>query len=244
MQKIIIIDDEAAGRQLLREYLEDFPDLIVIGEANNGVDAIRLIREFKPDLIFLDIQMPGLNGFDVLTRLDEMPLVIFSTAYDKYALKAFEVHALDYLLKPYTRDRFSIAVQKALNSLQHNLNSVQSLTESLLTPESSYPEKILVQIGAKLVTVDLAEVIWIDAEGDYSKLITSKQRYLSNYGLGALEKKLDPRRFIRVHRSAIINLAFVQEIQKQISSYDVILQNGEVVRVSRGYMENIKRLTY
>ncbi len=244
MQKIIIIDDEAAGRQLLREYLEDFPDLIVIGEANNGVDAIRLIREFKPDLIFLDIQMPGLNGFDVLTRLDEMPLVIFSTAYDKYALKAFEVHALDYLLKPYTRDRFSIAVQKALNSLQHNLNSVQSLTESLLTPESSYPEKILVQIGAKLVTVDLAEVIWIDAEGDYSKLITSKQRYLSNYGLGALEKKLDPRRFIRVHRSAIINLAFVQEIQKQISSYDVILQNGDVVRVSRGYMENIKRLTY
>ena len=217
MQKIIIIDDEAAGRQLIREYLEDFPDLIVIGEANNGVDAIRLIREFKPDLIFLDIQMPGLNGFDVLTRLDEMPLVIFSTAYDKYALKAFEVHALDYLLKPYTRDRFSIAVQKALNSLQNNLNSVQSLTESLLTPESTYPEKILVQIGAKLVTVDLAEVIWIDAEGDYSKLITSKQRYLSNYGLGALEKKLDPRRFIRVHRSAIINLAFVQEIQKQIS---------------------------
>lgn len=244
MQKIIIIDDEAAGRQLLREYLEDFPDLIVIGEANNGVDAIRLIREFKPDLIFLDIQMPGLNGFDVLTRLDEMPLVIFSTAYDKYALKAFEVHALDYLLKPYTRDRFSIAVQKALNSLQNNLNSVQSLTESLLTPESTYPEKILVQIGAKLVTVDLAEVIWIDAEGDYSKLITSKQRYLSNYGLGALEKKLDPRRFIRVHRSAIINLAFVQEIQKQISSYDVILQNGDVVRVSRGYMDNIKRLTY
>lgn len=244
MQKIIIIDDEAAGRQLIREYLEDFPDLIVIGEANNGVDAIRLIREFKPDLIFLDIQMPGLNGFDVLTRLDEMPLVIFSTAYDKYALKAFEVHALDYLLKPYTRDRFSMAVQKALSSLQNNLNSVQSLTESLITPESSYPEKILVQIGAKLVTVDLAEVIWIDAEGDYSKLITPKQRYLSNYGLGALEKKLDPRRFIRVHRSAIINLAFVQEIQKQISSYDVILQNGDVVRVSRGYMENIKRLTY
>ena len=244
MQKIIIIDDEAAGRQLIREYLEDFPDLIVIGEANNGVDAIRLIREFKPDLIFLDIQMPGLNGFDVLTRLDEMPLVIFSTAYDQYALKAFEVHALDYLLKPYTRERFSIAVQKALNSLQNNLNSVQSLTESLLTPESTYPEKILVQIGAKLVTVDLAEVIWIDAEGDYSKLITLKQRYLSNYGLGALEKKLDPRRFIRVHRSAIINLAFVQEIQKQISSYDVILQNGDVVRVSRGYMENIKRLTY
>lgn len=96
--------------------------------------------------------------------------------------------ALDYLLKPYTRDRFSIAVQKALNSLQNNLNSVQSLTESLLSPESTYPEKILVQIGAKLVTVDLAEVIWIDAEGDYSKLITSKQRYLSNYGLGALEK--------------------------------------------------------
>lgn len=245
MQKIIIIDDEAAGRQLIREYLEDFPDMIVVGEANNGVDAIRLIREFKPDLIFLDIQMPGLSGFDVLTRLEETPLVIFSTAYDKYALKAFEVHALDYLLKPYTRERFSVAVKKALNSLQNNLNSVQALTESLLTPnENSYPEKILVQIGAKLITVDLAEVIWIDAEGDYSKLITAKQGYLSNYGLGALEKKLNPRRFIRVHRSAIINLAFVQEIQKQVSSYDVLLKNGDVVRVSRGYMENIRRLTY
>lgn len=245
MQKIIIIDDEAAGRQLIQEYLEDFPDMIVIGEANNGVDAIRLIREFKPDLIFLDIQMPGLSGFDVLTRLEETPLVIFSTAYDKYALKAFEVHALDYLLKPYTRERFSVAVKKALNSLQNNLNSVQALTESLLTPnENSYPEKILVQIGAKLITVDLSEVIWIDAEGDYSKLITAKQGYLSNYGLGALEKKLDPRRFIRVHRSAIINLAFVQEIQKQVSSYDVRLKNGDVVRVSRGYMENIRRLTY
>lgn len=245
MQKIIIIDDEAAGRQLIREYLEDFPDMIVMGEANNGVDAIRLIREFKPDLIFLDIQMPGLNGFDVLTRLEETPLVIFSTAYDKYALKAFEVHALDYLLKPYTRERFSLAVKKALNSLQNNLSSVQALTESLLTPtENTYPEKILVQIGAKLVTVDLAEVIWIDAEGDYSKLIMAKQGYLSNYGLGVLEKKLDPRRFIRVHRSAIINLAFVQEIQKQVSSYDVLLKNGDVVRVSRGYMENIRRLTY
>jgi len=245
MQKVIIIDDEAAGRQLIREYLEDFPDMIVMGEANNGVDAIRLIREFKPDLIFLDIQMPGLNGFDVLTRLEETPLVIFSTAYDKYALKAFEVHALDYLLKPYTRERFSLAVKKALNSLQNNLSSVQALTESLLTPtENTYPEKILVQIGAKLVTVDLAEVIWIDAEGDYSKLIMAKQGYLSNYGLGVLEKKLDPRRFIRVHRSAIINLAFVQEIQKQVSSYDVLLKNGDVVRVSRGYMENIRRLTY
>lgn len=245
MQKVIIIDDEAAGRQLIQEYLEDFPDMIVMGEANNGVDAIRLIREFKPDLIFLDIQMPGLNGFDVLTRLEETPLVIFSTAYDKYALKAFEVHALDYLLKPYTRERFSLAVKKALNSLQNNLTSVQALTESLLTPtENTYPEKILVQIGAKLVTVDLAEVIWIDAEGDYSKLIMAKQGYLSNYGLGVLEKKLDPRRFIRVHRSAIINLAFVQEIQKQVSSYDVLLKNGDVVRVSRGYMENIRRLTY
>jgi two-component system, LytTR family, response regulator len=243
MQKVIIIDDEEAGRKLIRQYLSEYPEQIVLGEANNGVDAIRLLREFKPDLIFLDIQMPGMNGFEVLTHLDEMPKVIFSTAYDQYAMQAFEVHALDYLLKPYTRERFQKAMEKA--TVQGNgLKPVQGLTESLLQAGKSYPEVILVQIGQKLLKVALKEVIRIEAEGDYSLLITQQQRYLSNHGLGALAQKLNPQKFIRVHRSSIINLDFVKEIQKQISSYDVLMQNGEVVRVSRGYAEKIKEMTY
>ncbi len=243
MQKVIIADDEAAGRILIKQYLADFPSLIIVGEANNGVDAIKLINEFKPDIIFLDIQMPGFTGFEVLKYIDEIPQIIFSTAYDKYALQAFEVHAIDYLLKPYTRERFKAAIQKLRNNEQQQQPNIQPLAESLINA-AQYPEKILIQINQKLITISLSDVLWIDADGDYSKLITAKGNYLSNYGISHLENKLNPQNFIRVHRSSIINLAFVKEIQKQISNYDVIMQNGDVVRVSRGYMENIKRLTY
>ena len=243
MKKVIIIDDEAAGRTLIKQYLQQYPDLIVLAEANNGVDAVRLINEFKPDLIFLDIQMPGLSGFEVLKRIEEIPQVIFSTAYDQYALQAFEVHAVDYLLKPYTRDRFAQAVGRILAADSSNVQRIQPLAESLLNV-STFPEKILVQMGNRLVTVGVADIIWIDAEGDYSKLITTKNNHLSNYGISALETKLNPQQFIRVHRGSIINIAFVKEVQKYPNSYDVIMQNADVVRVSRSYMDKIKELTF
>jgi two-component system, LytTR family, response regulator len=249
MQKVIIIDDEAAGRLLIRQYLEAYPALIVVGEANNGVDAVRLINEFRPDLIFLDVQMPGLTGFQVLQHIDEIPQIIFSTAYDQYALQAFEVHAVDYLLKPYTRDRFAQAVSRVTDPRTTNLQKIQPLAESLLantntgTPDR-YPEKILVQTGNRLVTVTVSDILRIEAEGDYATLVTAKGSHLSNYGISALESRLDPRQFIRVHRSDIVNLNYIREIQKYPSSYDVILQNGDVVRVSRSYMEKIRELTF
>lgn len=243
MQKVILIDDEAAGRMLIRQYLEAYPNLIIVGEANNGVDAVRLINEFRPDLIFLDVQMPGLSGFDVLRHLDEIPQIIFSTAYDQYALQAFEVHAVDYLLKPYTRERFAQAVQR-VNNVNSNLQKIQPLAESLLTAATAYPEKILVQTGNRLVTVAVADIQRIEAEGDYSMLVTATGKHLSNYGISSLETKLDPRQFIRVHRSDIISLHYVREIQKYPSSYDVIMQNGDVVRVSRSYMDKIRELTF
>lgn len=242
MQKVVIIDDEAAGRTLIKQYLTEYPALIVVGEANNGVDAVRLINEFKPEVVFLDVQMPGLTGFEVLQRLDEMPQIIFSTAFDKYALQAFEVHAIDYLLKPYTKERFRQAVQRLSNAASSQ-QGIRSLTESLLNT-APFPEKILVQTGQRLITVSVADITWIEAEGDYSKLITPKGNHLSNLGISELERKLNPQQFIRVHRSAIVNLNAVREIQKQISSYDVIMQNGDVVRVSRSYMDNIRKLTY
>ena len=244
MQKVIIIDDEAAGRMLIRQYLENYPALIIVGEANNGVDAVRLINEFKPDLIFLDIQMPGLSGFDVLKHLEEIPQIIFSTAYDQYALQAFEVHAVDYLLKPYTRDRFAQAIQRVTDARSTNLQKIQPLAESILTTTTAYPEKILVQTGNRLVTVAVNDILRIEAEGDYATLVTANSHHLSNYGISALEAKLDPRQFIRVHRSDIINIHYVREIQKYPSSYDVILQNGDVVRVSRSYMDKIRELTF
>lgn len=244
MQKVIIIDDEAAGRMLIRQYLEAYPALVVVGEANNGVDAVRLINEFRPDLIFLDVQMPGLTGFEVLQHIDEIPQIIFSTAYDQYALQAFEVHAVDYLLKPYTRDRFAQAVQRVTSAQQANLQKIQPLAESLMATATTYPEKILVQTGNRLITVAVSDILRIEAEGDYALLVTAKASHLSNYGISALEAKLDSRQFIRVHRSDIVNLHYVREIQKYPSSYDVILQNGDVVRVSRSYMDKIRELTF
>lgn len=242
MRKVIIVDDEKAGRILINEYLEDYPDLVVLGEANNGVDAVKMINEFKPDLVFLDIQMPGMTGFDVLKHLDELPQIIFSTAYDQYALKAFEVHAVDYLLKPYTKDRFKIAVERLFQN--DETNKAEGLTNSLLMESANYPAKILVQSQNKLVTVAVEDVIRIEAFGDYSKLITEEKTYLSNYGISTLEEKLNPSFFIRVHRSSIINLNKVKELNKYTKSYDVIMQNEDVVRVSRGYMDNIKKLMY
>lgn len=242
MRKVIIVDDEQAARQLIKEYLEDYSDLIVLGEANNGVDAVKMINEFKPDLVFLDIQMPGLTGFDVLKHLEELPQIIFSTAYDQYALKAFEVHAVDYLLKPYAKDRFKIAVERLFQNKE--TNKAEALTSSLLMESASYPAKILVQSQNKLVTISVKDVIRIEAYGDYSKLVTADKTYLSNFGISTLEEKLNPSIFIRVHRSSIINLDKVKELNKYTKSYDVTMQNDDVVRVSRGYMDNIKKLMY
>ena len=242
MRKVIIVDDEAAGRQLIKEYLKDYPDLILLGEANNGVDAVKMINEFKPDLVFLDIQMPGMTGFDVLTHLEELPQIIFSTAYDQYALKAFEVHAVDYLLKPYTKDRFKVAVERLTQNNQEN--KVRPLAESLLMDQPKSPERILVQSQNKLVTIALENVLRIEAYGDYSKLVTEEKTYVSNYGISTLEEKLNTSVFVRVHRSSIINLNAVKELHKYSKSYDITMKNGDVVRVSRGYMDNIKKLMF
>ncbi len=238
MKKVILIDDEAAGRKLIKEYLAEFPDLVLLAEANNGVDAVREINRFKPDLIFLDIQMPGMTGFEVLTHLEEIPQVIFSTAYDQYAMKAFEVHAVDYLLKPYTKERFAQAVSK----LGMGTEKVASLTDSLLMEQKQYPKRVLVQHNKKMITLATNDIDWIEAYGDYSKIHVGEDQYLSNYGISALEEKMDPNEFVRVHRSSIVNLKAVAELQKYGKSFDIRLRSGERVRVSRGYAERIKDL--
>ena len=238
MKKVLIADDEKAGRTLIKEYLADFPDLVLIAEVNNGVDAITEINRFKPDLVFLDIQMPGKTGFEVLTYLEEIPSVIFSTAYDEFALKAFEVHAVDYLLKPYNKERFKQAIER----LNDDVQKLGQLTESLLMEKTEYPSRVLVQKNKKLITTAVDEIQWVEAYGDYSKLHVDKETYLSNFGITELEQKLDPQKFLRVHRSSIINLDKVKELNKYGKSYDVTLLNGDLVRVSRGYMEALKKI--
>lgn len=240
MKKVIIVDDESSGRKLIKEYLDDYSDYFVVGEANNGVDAVKIINEFKPDLVFLDIQMPGLNGFEVINYLEEIPQIIFSTAYDKYALKAFEVHAVDYLLKPYTQERFKIAIDR----IDSNFEKLKPFAEDLLINKTNFPERILVQTSKKLITIAVKDIIRIEAFGDYSKLFTKENFFLSNFGISILETKFNPEIFIRVHRSSIININFVKEVSKNLTAFDIIMTNSDLVRVSRGYLENVKRLKY
>lgn len=242
---MILIDDEAPARSLLKEYLSQYPEMVIVGEANNGVDGIRLVHEFKPDIVFLDIEMPGMNGLEVLQHLKENPRVIFSTAYDQYAVSAFELNAVDYLLKPYTRERFKRAVERLQQQHHQSLDSLHTLAESLMKKErQNYPSRILVSSGQKLVAIPTETIIWVNADGDYSNMITHQQTYLSNYGIGQLEEKLDPELFMRVHRSSIINISKVQEIFKYPAAYDIRMINGDVVRVSRSYLDKIRDITF
>ncbi|MEN0051145.1 MAG: LytTR family DNA-binding domain-containing protein [Bacteroidota bacterium] len=241
MKKVIIVDDEAPARALIKEFLQDHEELIVLEECNNGVDAVKAINAFKPDLIFLDIQMPGLTGFEVLQRLNEMPQVIFSTAYDQYAFKAFEVHAVDYLLKPFKQERFDEAIQKAMTNSGGYLFQIQSLVNSL-SEQETYLLNILVAVRNKLINIPVNSIIQIKAEGNYARLTTINDSYLSSYGITKLEQKMNPQQFIRVHRSTIINLSYVKEVYTYPASYEVVMTNEDVVKVSRSYLDNIRKL--
>jgi len=241
MKKVIIVDDEAPARKLIKEFLESHKDLIIIEECNNGVDAVMAINTFKPDLVFLDIQMPGLTGFEVLQRLDEMPQIIFSTAYDQYAFKAFEVHAVDYLLKPFKQERFDEAIEKIMTNDKSYLNQIQTLVNGL-NEQETHLTNILVSVRNKLINIPVNDIIYIQADGNYAKLILEKGSHLTSYGLSKLEEKLNPQQFIRVHRSTVININNVKEAYSYPSSYELIMTNGDMVKVSRSYLDNIRKL--
>lgn len=238
-----MIDDEAPARKLLREYLGDYPDLIVVGEAANGVDALRLIEVHDPELIFLDIQMPGLTGLEILARLDRLPLVIFSTAYDQYALEAFEVHAVDYLLKPYSKKRFARAIGR-IGGRQVEQPNVARLAQELRDATHRFPDRIMVPRGNKYVALPVEDILCIRAEGDYSTLVTAERQILSPYSLKETEARLDPEIFLRIHRSAIINRYAIREIYREGHGYDLVLTNGDLLRASRNYAEVVKRMLF
>lgn len=241
MKKVIIVDDEAAGRKLIREYMSDFPELVLVGEANNGVDAVKMINEFKPGLIFLDINMPGMSGFEMLAHLEELPQIIFSTAYDQYALKAFDVHAIDYLLKPYTRERF----KQALEHVRIEKTDVLlPLAEQVILEQAKYPKRIIVQSGKKYITIATENIQRIEAWGDYCRMHTLDQVYISNFGISQLVEKLNPDTFIRVHRSTVINIHSIKEINKFPGGYDVVMLNKDIVNVSRSYIDNLRKLMF
>ncbi|TAD86659.1 MAG: DNA-binding response regulator [Bacteroidetes bacterium] len=240
--KVLIIDDEADARQLIRQYLEELPHMQIAAECRNGIEAVQAIDQHEPDLVFMDIQMPGLSGFQVLQQIVHIPQIIFSTAFDKYALKAFDHHAVDYLLKPYTRERFSQAIQKVMLAGNRHRDQIRQLDEQLQKETGSYPERLLVEQGNKLVSIKTNEVVWLEADGDYTRIHNSRQFFLSGLGIGQLEQKLNPAIFLRIHRGAIINIHQIQEVHREASGPQVVMQNGTVHKVSRTYTEALKKL--
>jgi two-component system, LytTR family, response regulator len=242
-KKVIICDDEDDARLLIQQYIAGYPQLQVIKECNNGPEAVAAIDSLEPDLIFLDIQMPGLSGFQVLQKIVHVPQIIFSTAFDKYALKAFDNNAVDYLLKPYTKERFAQAVNKVLLGAAKNREAIKNLSDNLQSAYTAYPEKVLVESGSRMISLSVNDIHWIEADGDYTRLHTAQKFYLSTYGISILEQKLNPAAFIRIHRSAIININLIKEVYKDSNGYYAVLQNGATQKVGRSYTEVIKKLT-
>ena len=239
----LIIDDEKLARDLLREYLESFPQIEVISECAKGSEAVEKINKLKPDLIFLDVQMPGMTGFDVLDEIDHEPYVIFTTAYDQYAIRAFEKNAVDYLLKPLDEERFTVAVNRALNRRKTEHGNLEELLRGIKAEgKNSFESHIFVQKSEKLFNLPVEEIIFLEASGDYTIITTKSDQFVSSSGIGKLEEILNPDTFIRVHRSTIINLNFLKEIERHFNGGMVVkMQNGKSFPVSRTYAKVIRK---
>jgi len=239
----IIIDDEKLARDLLQEYVQQMPNLQVIGECGKGKEAVEAIDRLKPDLIFLDVQMPGMNGFDVLDEITHDPYVIFCTAYDQYAIKAFEKNAVDYILKPLDQERFKLGVERAINRMKVEQNNVGELLRNLKTEnKTSYDSHIFVQKSEKLLNLPVDEIVYLEASGDYTILSTKNDQFVSSSGIGKLEEILNPEIFIRVHRSTIININNLKEIEKHFNGGMVVkMLNGKSFPVSRTYAKLIRK---
>lgn len=253
MSKIraIIVDDEAPARELIRYLLEKYPFIELTGLCPDGQSAINLIREEQPDLLFLDIQMPEINGFEVLRAIPQviMPYTIFTTAYDQYAIQAFEVNAIDYLLKPFDDDRFERAVQKAQLAHQDRANrawsnQVQQLLGGLhLAPKNDYLRKLSVKVGNKIKFIPVEQVIWIEAENQYVRIHTAGTSYLQRQSLQHLETLLSPEEFYRIHRSALVCLNAIRQIEPYFKGdYTVYLEGGAKVKLSRNRVDGLREI--
>ncbi|MEL6340244.1 MAG: LytTR family DNA-binding domain-containing protein [Myxococcota bacterium] len=243
--RVLIADDEQLARTNLREALRDHPGFPVVGEVSSGSEVVEAVRTLSPDLVLLDIEMPGSSGVSVareLSRLEKCPAVVFVTAYSEFAVDAFELCALDYVLKPFDDQRFAETLARAAKaSSEDTAIMFRELTSRLVSP-SSYPDRLLVRSVGSIRVVPIDEVVWLGAGGNYVEVHHREGVDLHRASLVALQRALDPRLFFRVHRSAVVRLSAIREVRQSDSDASVAtMSNGDLVRVSQGYRESLLR---
>jgi Response regulator of the LytR/AlgR family len=244
MIKAVLIDDEPLARSMVAEYLDDYPEVSIVAECNDGFEGAKAIMHHQPDIVFLDIQMPKINGFEMLEIIDQQPSVIFTTAFDDYAIRAFEQHAVDYLLKPITKARFDQAMHKFLDNRQSTMDKAN--TRKLLEDVSNTPgtlERVVVKVGSKIKILPVANIICIEADDDYVKIHTIEGTFLKSKTLTSFEQQLDPQQFVRIHRSFLIKIDHIVRLEPQEKdSYVAVLSNGMVANVSKNGYARLKQL--
>jgi len=238
--KILIIDDEKPARDLIRAYLSSFQNIETVGEASNGFEGLKKIQELSPDLIFLDIQMPKISGLEMLEVLDNPPSVIFTTAYDEYAIKAFELNAVDYLLKPFSENRFKQAVEKAFTSREKvTTETVNKLVENTSDSKGEILQRIVVKKGSELIMIPVSEVLFIESSDDYVFVHTADSKYIKNGTMKYYQDHLSSHVFVRIHRSYLVNITKITKIEKyEKDTHLVIIDEKHKLKVSKsGYKE-------
>lgn len=242
--RALIVDDERLARGRVREMLRKDGDIEIVGESANGPEAVEAVRHTNPDLMFLDVQMPGMDGFEVLHALGDgrLPLVVFITAYDQYAVRAFEACAVDYILKPFDRARFARTIEQAKGRIrqERGVDLTQHLVELLkkLKQPPAYPERMAIKEGGRIVYVKTASIEWVEADGNYVRIHAGKTSYHLLGSIGNLEAQFDPKKFRRIHRATIVNVDCIRELQPWFNGcYRVILNSGVELSLSRGYRE-------
>ena len=245
--KVVVVDDEAPARNLLGEYLSAHPDVQVVGECANGFEAVKAITEIRPDLVFLDVQMPKLTGFEVLELLDPGPAVVFCTAYDEYALKAFEVHAVDYLLKPFGRERLAEALVRVRARLRESAPAPATPPAGPLAeaarPAGRWLERILIREGAQVNIIPVERLDYLEAQDDYVAIHSEGRTWLKTQPLAELSNGLDPARFVRIHRSYVLNVERLSKLELYSKDSRIaILKGGQQLPVSRSGYARLKEL--
>ena len=249
MKKIrtLVVDDEPLARERLASLLSAEPDIEIVGQCRDGEEAVTAIMDHTPDLVFLDVQMPAMNGFEVIEAVgtERMPLVIFVTAFDQHALKAFQVRALDYVLKPFDRERFQEALQRARGQIQRDETGdlgrrLLALVKDLRRDQPK-TDRLVVKSGGRLFFLRTDEIDWIEASGNYVRLHVGPVSHLLRETMNAIEGRLDPEKFFRIHRSRIVNMERIQEMQPWLNGeYAVLLRTGTRLTLSRGYREKLQ----